>query len=138
MNKTIRITKTETHDTKNGKPFRKIIGDDGYSYSIFEEKFFPIVDAAEGKAVDIVLEKEGKFWNVKDVQLSGGMVQAAVQSGAKVTSTEVRITDDIRQVSIHRQVAGKLAVEAFIAGKVEKEHMKDFANFWVKYFETGE
>lgn len=148
MNKTIQIAQVEHLETKNGKDYRKITADDGFAYSVFDRTFFPIIDAGEGKAVDLTLEKEGKYWNVKNVTMPGAMVQEAVKQGAKVEKTtptkdtmskaDWQAKDEAQRLSIHRQVGAKLAVEAWCCGKIDKEHLKDFATFWVNYFEKGE
>jgi len=137
---------TEKPTKKGDKSYRQVVATNGEKYNMFQP--FPI---SIGKTFQLFGEMENGYFNTTAVVEVPGVppvVVAASQQGAGVTVTEIKVLDkpthadypkaeDPRQTSIHRQVAAKLAVEAWNAGKIDKEHLKEFATYWVQYFEDG-
>ena len=140
MEKVITVQSITEKPTKKGdKSYRQVVATNGEKYNMFQP--FPL---SIGKTFQLFGEMENGYFNTTAVVEVGGVppvVVAASQQGAEVTVKEVKVfepkAEDVRQTSIHRQVAAKLAVEAWSAGKIDKEHLKEFATYWVQYFEDG-
>lgn len=140
-----RVITVESIEQKSGAKgaYITVHGSDGKNYNIFNEKLFGIFEI--NKAVKLSGETNGKFFNTKNAEPVGELINKMIDKGVKVTSVEEKMTkDDWREKdkttrkSIERQKSLEMALKALEVGATDLDGVIPTAIRFELYLETGE
>lgn len=140
-----RVITVESIEQKSGTKgaYLTVHGSDGKNYNIFNEKLFGIFEI--NKAVKLSGETNGKFFNTKNAEPVGELINKMIDKGARVTSVEEKMTkedwrekDKITRKSIERQKSLEMALKALEVGAIDGDKVIPTAKRFEQYLETGE
>ena len=139
-----RVITVESITQKNGTKgdYLSIGGSDGKTYNIFNEKLFGIFEL--NKAVKLSGEMNGKYFNTKNAEPVGELINKMIEKGGKVTSVEPMTKEDwqekerITRKSIERQKSLEMALKALEVGATDLDGVIPTAIRFELYLETGE
>ena len=140
-----RVITVESITQKNGTKgdYLSIGGSDGKTYNIFSEKLFGIFEL--NKAVKLSGEMNGKYFNTKNAEPVGELINKMIEKGGKVTSVEEKMTkedwrekDKTTRKSIERQKSLEMALKALEVGATDLDGVIPTAIRFELYLETGE
>jgi len=139
-----RVITVESIEQKTGKKgaYLTVHGSDGKNYNIFNEKLFDIFEV--NKAIKLSGETNGSFFNTKNAEPVGELINKMIEKGAKVTSVEPMTKEDWREKdkttrkSIERQKSLEMALKALEVGATDLDGVIPTAIRFELYLETGE
>ena len=139
-----RIITVTSIEPKNGTrgEYLTVRASDGKSYNIFDGKLFDVFE--EGRAVKLSGEMNGKYFNTKNAEPVGELINKMIEKGGKVTSVEPMTKEDWREKdrttrkSIERQKSLEMALKALEVGAIDVDKVIPTAIRFELYLETGE
>lgn len=140
-----RIITVTSIEPKNGTrgEYLTVRASDGKSYNIFDGKLFDVFE--EGRAVRLSGDMNGKYFNTKNAEPVGELINKMIDKGAKVTSVEEKMTkedwqekDRTTRKSIERQKSLEMALKALEVGATDLDGVIPTAIRFELYLETGE
>ena len=139
-----RVITVESIEQKTGKKgaYLTVHGSDGKNYNIFNEKLFDIFEV--NKAIKLSGETNGSFFNTKNAEPVGELINKMIEKGGKVTSVEPMTKEDWREKdrttrkSIERQKSLEMALKALEVGATDLDGVIPTAIRFELYLETGE
>ena len=136
----ITVTSIEQKTGKKGA-YLTVHGSDGKNYNIFNEKLFDIFEV--NKAIKLSGETNGAFFNTKNAEPVGELINKMIEKGGKVTSVEPMTKEDWREKdkvtrkSIERQKSLEMALRALEVGAIDVDKVIPTAKRFEQYLETG-
>jgi hypothetical protein len=139
-----RIITVESIEQKTGKKgaYLTVHGSDGKNYNIFDNKLFDIFEV--NKAIKLSGETNGAFFNTKNAEPVGELINKMIEKGGKVTSVEPMTKEDwqekdrITRKSIERQKSLEMALKALEVGAIDADKVIPTAKRFEQYLGTGE
>lgn len=140
-----RVITVESIEQKTGKKgaYLTVHGSDGKNYNIFDNKLFDVFET--NKAIKLSGETNGAFFNTKNAEPVGELINKMIEKGARVTSVEEKMTkedwrekDKTTRKSIERQKSLEMALKALEVGAIDADKVIPTAIRFELYLETGE
>ncbi len=139
-----RIITVESIEQKTGKKgaYLTVHGSDGKNYNIFDNKLFDVFEI--NRAIKLSGETNGSFFNTKNAEPVGELINKMIDKGAKVASVEPMTKEDWREKdrttrkSIERQKSLEMALKALEVGAIDVDKVIPTAKRFEQYLETGE